>query len=164
MSLWCVHTNDESDTWEVVAFKLEEARKSPTILAFTMITPRELEIFHCAGCRRWNHDGCRGENACHGCMSWCLYCGDVQHTCQFPTCQTHHCAGGCGTKRNRLLSSEDWTWTCEACERRIECERKQREFEHAEEDMLTFEASGDRYLADRMAIKARELEKQLKGG
>ncbi len=32
---------------------------------------------------------CPGEGKCHGCMSWCDKCGDVDCICDFPDCDVH---------------------------------------------------------------------------
>lgn len=34
-------------------------------------------------------DPCPGEGRCHGCLSWCSWCGDVSRTCDDPDCDTH---------------------------------------------------------------------------
>ena len=34
-------------------------------------------------------DECPGKGKCHGCVKWCDKCGDVDHTCDFPDCDTH---------------------------------------------------------------------------
>jgi len=32
---------------------------------------------------------CPGEGQCHGCLSWCDLCGDVDHVCDYPECSRH---------------------------------------------------------------------------
>lgn len=36
---------------------------------------------------------CPGEGKCHGCVSWCDYCGDVSEVCpdDFRNCDAHYC-------------------------------------------------------------------------
>lgn len=34
---------------------------------------------------------CPGAGKCHGCMSWCDRCGDVDTTCDCEVCDQHHC-------------------------------------------------------------------------
>ena len=36
-------------------------------------------------------DGCPGIGRCHGCMSWCDYCGDVAGICDGDVCWQHRC-------------------------------------------------------------------------
>lgn len=32
---------------------------------------------------------CSGNGRCHGCLRWCVDCGDVEFTCDDPECEEH---------------------------------------------------------------------------
>lgn len=36
-----------------------------------------------------DEDGCPGGGKCHGCTSWCSWCGNVSRVCDDPWCDTH---------------------------------------------------------------------------
>lgn len=42
------------------------------------------------------HPDCAGHGKCHGCLSWCVVCGDVFDICDSPRCDTHAPCDICG--------------------------------------------------------------------
>lgn len=42
-----------------------------------------------------NADVCPGFGACHGCLKWCVVCGDVSETCDDTNCDQHSVCPGC---------------------------------------------------------------------
>jgi hypothetical protein len=106
-------------------------------------------------------DDCPGTGKCHGCMCWCDRCGEVCGVCDSPTCEQHHCAGGCGTTRPHD-TREDWKWTCDRCAAQGKADALQHQLEWAEDDALAFEAAGNRERADWWARRAAELQAKLR--
>jgi hypothetical protein len=45
---------------------------------------------------------CPGEGRCHGCMSWCDRCGDVDTVCDAAPCDQHRCY-----RCQKILSREE---------------------------------------------------------
>lgn len=69
-------------------------------------------------------DPCPGQGKCHGCLSWCDECGDVDTVCNAERCDRHRCM-----KCHALLArdehefnyqdSNDWGGWCFECTVRL---------------------------------------------
>lgn len=52
---------------------------------------------------------CKDWQRCHGCLKWCVVCGDVSATCTFDGCMSHTCER-CGCWPAAVSDM-----TCEGC-------------------------------------------------
>lgn len=60
-------------------------------------------------------EDCPGAGQCHGCMSWCNRCGDVDRVCEGPRCTVHRC-GRCHELRVPDGREDVGGYICRVCE------------------------------------------------
>lgn len=58
-------------------------------------------------------DLCPGEGNCHGCLAWCVHCGDVSRMCDAMRCDKHRCRE-CNEIRPPE-TREFWDYVCDVC-------------------------------------------------
>ena len=76
---------------------IDEAKTCPTCGAPKLAL--EATQIACMGCgAEWGRvngtwvqvqERCPGEGRCHGCLNWCVVCGEVGRVCDFPECDVH---------------------------------------------------------------------------